>query len=170
MNVNIETIISLDPDLVIGEYLDEDSVNLLKNSNIAYYGVSYETIDKVFANIENIGKITGNSSEAKKVVDEMKKEKDELVNKVKEAESVRVFVDLGGFYSINDSTFMGEMLKCVGAENIVGDNENAYPQVSLETIIQKDPEIYISSQMPFFLSKSYGLLARSVIHFCQLEP
>lgn len=148
MNVNIETIISLDPDLVIGEYLDEDSVNLLKNSNIAYYGVSYETIDKVFANIENIGKITGNSSEAKKVVDEMKKEKDELMDKVKDAENVRVFVDLGGFYSINDSTFMGEMLKCVGAENIVGDNENAYPQVSLETIIQKDPEIYISLGTP----------------------
>jgi iron complex transport system substrate-binding protein len=50
---------------------------------------------------------------------------------------------LSGLYAVGPESFLGELLARAGGDNIAADTAAAYPKLSLEEILSRDPEVII---------------------------
>ncbi len=116
------------------------------------YGISAEcnksmpggTIETVYSDILNLGKIFGVESRAEAVVQEMKDRIAEVQSRVGNLPPVQVaFYDAGeeqlGFYG---SGLNSDMIALAGGENVFADETDVYLQVSKEVFAVKTPEIF----------------------------
>lgn len=150
-SVNIERITELGADIVFVS--SSFSVESLSNLNIPVVAVDASTLDELYEEIELVGKIVGKKNEAKDLTKDMKKQMDELSSKLKNAKSRKVFLDWGMQYSSSKKDLIGNALELIKADNIAYDYDYTSPQLSTETIIEKDPDVYIvaSSKEDFLM-------------------
>ncbi len=143
---NLEMIIALEPDLVInyGQGSEEDNKRF-EEAGIVVASFLPETIDDVMDTIEKIGVLTGNSDKAKEVVEDMKSERDEIISKVKDLETKRVFYEVYNdpLMTAGPGSFIDELINLAGGENIAKDADSPYPQYDVEKLIEKNPEVYL---------------------------
>lgn len=146
---NIERIIELDPDLVLiyGES-NEDEIKMMKEADIKVLSFMGESIDEVLANIKTVGAASGQTEKADQVTDDMTAKKDEILEKVKDQEEIKVFYEVwhDPLMGAGKGSFMDELISLTGAKNIADDADGAYPQYDLEQLIERDPEVYLTSQ------------------------
>ena len=144
-SVNVEKIIELDADVVfVSGAAAAESVEALNASGIRVYSIGAKNIDDIYASIENIGTITETGDKAKQVVSGMKDELADLEKKVSELETKSVFIDLGSLYSTGSEDYLGTSLALIKADNIALDAGANSPQLSAETVIEKNPQVYIA--------------------------
>jgi iron complex transport system substrate-binding protein len=146
---NLEKIVELDPDLVLvyGPG-DEGEVKLLRDAGINVLGFMPETIDAVIADIKTIGKITGTSNAADILTKDMINKRDEIIYAVKGKEKVKVFYEIwhDPLMAAGKGSFMDELITMAGGENIAEDADGAYPEYDLEQLVERDPEVYLTSE------------------------
>lgn len=144
---NMELIIEKNPKYVIAsDFIDENIKNQLEAVGTTVYVVNASSVEEIENEIIKIGDMLDLSDNAKKVVDDMKREA-EQVAQVRDAATVTktVFFDLGSFYSVGNDTFLGNVLDDIGVTNIAADSGESWPQLSVEAIVEANPDIYISS-------------------------
>ena len=144
---NMELIIEKNPQYVIAsDFIDENIKSQLEAIGTKVYVVNASNVEEIENEIIKIGDMLGLSDNAKKVVDDMKKES-EQVAQLKEAATVTktAFFDLGSFYSVGNDTFLGSVLDDIGVNNIAAGSGDSWPQLSVEAIVEANPDIYISS-------------------------
>ncbi|MGO1470482.1 MAG: ABC transporter substrate-binding protein [Tissierella sp.] len=145
--MNLEKIIELDPDIVLsyGE-MDENEANRLKEANIKIISYMPESIDEIVETIKAIGNATGSEEKAKEITDEMMSHRDNIIEKVKDTEEKKVFYEVwhDPLQAAGPGSFMDELITLSNGENIAGDADKAYAEYDLETLVEKDPEIYIA--------------------------
>lgn len=147
---NLEKIIELEPDLVLAYGSgDEEENKVLREAGIKVLGFMPETIDEVIEDMKTIGKITGSGTEAEKITLTMANKRDEILDKLKGQEKIKVFYEIWHepLQAAGKGSFMGELLVLSGAENIAVDEDEgqAYPIFDLEQLVERDPEVYITS-------------------------
>lgn len=148
-NPNVELIIALEPDVVFAQYsVEEETKALLESIGINVVIFNPANIDDVIANITTVAEICNVKDKANVLVRDMQTKREDILSKIKEEESKRVFVDLGGFVSTGKGSFLDSMLLELNAINIASDVEGQWPTLTLEKIIDKDPEVYISLYPP----------------------
>lgn len=146
---NIESIIALEPELVIMDTMAQnpDQVAALEAAGIAVLVTTEAGIDGVYTAIEIIGDVMGARAEA-----------DEIVAAMKEgfAELDGLFADLGitvyfdiepeawGLYTCGAGTFMDEIAQLLGLKNIFADQTGWVP-VSSEQVIALNPALIVST-------------------------
>lgn len=152
ITVNIEKIVELDPDLVIGSaYLDQGVRNQLENAGLTVVTIYTEdSFDGTYKDIETIGKILGKVKEAEKVVADMKSKVEsikERVAKAKTEPSVYFVVGFGagGEFTATGDTFIHEMIEMAGGKNIAYDGVQW--SFSLEKIVERKPDLVIYSSV-----------------------
>ncbi|WMM25784.1 cobalamin-binding protein [Tissierella sp. MB52-C2] len=145
---NLEKIVELAPDLVLiyGAGNEEDN-KILKDAGIKILGFMPETIDAVMNDIEIVGKATGKDKEATKLIDVMNNKKEEILNKVKGQESVKVFYEIwhDPLMAAGKGSYIDELITLAGGENIAEDADGTYPQYDLEQLVERNPEVYLTS-------------------------
>lgn len=155
MEINLEKIISLQPDLVLAHESTavsfKDSLDQLKNSGITIVYVNdSSSFEDVYRSIELIGKVTGTTEKAESLVTSMKEELEqikELAAAIPEEAKKSVFVEVGAepeIYTTGSHTFMNEMIEAINATNIASDLEGWQPMTE-EAIIAKNPEVIITT-------------------------
>ncbi|HHV26425.1 MAG TPA: cobalamin-binding protein [Tissierellia bacterium] len=149
--INIEKVIELEPDLVV-QYGkgDKEINNKIKEAGIPIVSYEPESVDGVIDTINEIGKITGKEEKAKKITDDMKAKKDEIVDKVKDEKSVKVFYEIWHepLTAAGPGSFMDELIKLSGGENIAKDAEGEYPNFDQEQLIERNPDVYLAAEDP----------------------
>nr|WP_295971005.1 helical backbone metal receptor [uncultured Bacillus sp.] len=156
MDFNIEKIISLKPDLVLGYGgtsmgSSEEGLQQLRDAGITVLVVNDATsFADVYGAINMIGKATGTQKEAKKLVTDMKATVEEIKEKaagIKEEDKKQVYIEIypgpGGINSAGSNTFMDEMLDMIHAENVV--TEEGWPTISEEAIIAANPDVILTT-------------------------
>lgn len=147
--INIEKIIELNPDLVV-QYGpgDEDITASIRDAGINILCYEPESIDDVIDVIEKLGKVTDTVEQAESIVNEMNDKKEEIVNKVKDSEKVKVFYEIWHepLMAAGPGSFMDELINLAGGENIAADAEGEYPQFDIEQLIERDPQVYLAAQ------------------------
>jgi len=143
--LSIEKILSFEPDFV---YLTDGMHNFLIESlnqyKIPYYLSNPSTVKDIENEVLEIGKITGHSQHAKSVVDKMEKELKEVQKKTsKEPPKVYYEVWNAPYISVGNSSFINDVIKLAGGKNIFDDISDAYPIVSEESIISRNPDIIL---------------------------
>lgn len=143
---NMELIISKTPDVVFAsDYIDDSIRAQLEENGAKVVVFAGSDVSSVQNDIMIAGQIMNCNEEAEKVTSAMSEELAELqeiVSGVQEPKSA--FIDLGSFYSAGKGSLLGNMLLDLGVENIVDDTGEMWPQLSVETIIEKNPDVYIS--------------------------
>jgi iron complex transport system substrate-binding protein len=151
--INVEKIISLDPELVLahesGVQLASDALQQLRNSGIAVIVVNEAAdFEEVYTSIKMIGKSTGKDQKAEDVIDEMKKQVEDIKSKVANVENQKsVFIEVSPepeIYTPGKNTFMNEMLQIINAKNVSSDIDG-WAKIDQETVIEKNPDVIITT-------------------------
>lgn len=151
--LSIETIVSYEPDLVYGSKGMHD---FLKEScdqfGIELYLSSADSVQGVFDEIIFMGTKTGCEKDAEKLVSEMKAGFERIQKKTarlsdKKRKSVYWETWNAPYMSIGGSSFINELIYISGGKNIFADiTDQAYPMVSEESILSRNPQVII---LPF---------------------
>lgn len=163
--LSLETIMSFKPDLV---YLTEGMHNFLiatlEANGIAYYVSKGDSIASVEAEILEVGKITGHEKEAAKVVDGMEKklkkaEASAHKSGAKSGAAVKVYWEVWNapYMSAGASSFINDVIKAAGGQNIFADLPDAYPMVSEESIISRQPAVILIPASTGMAADAVGL-------------
>lgn len=141
--LSMEKILSFEPDFV---YLTEGMHNFLieplNQYKIPYYISNPKTIKDIETEILEIGKITGHYENAKSVVSNMENEISDVSKKNK---MPKVYYEVWNspYMSIGNNSFINDVITVAGGQNIFNDLSEAYPIVSEETIISRNPEVIL---------------------------
>ena len=152
LNPDIETIVSLTPDLII---LQSDSAKVKKNIKslgIPTFSIKVRTISDIFESINRLGKELNCQEAAKKLLlllkDKINAYKQRLEGKLPK----KVLLLLGDssdpardLYAVGPGTFLDELLVLSGGKNILQKSKAQYPKLSKEYIIKQSPEIIIEA-------------------------
>ena len=142
--VSIEKIIELEADVVfVSGAAASESVEALNSAGINVYSIGAKDVDGIFSSIEGVGKVTGTSKEAAEVVNAMKEKLQTLKEKFGKMDRKSVFIDLGDLYSSGSEDYLGTSFTLVNADNIAIEAGANSPQLSAETVIEKNPQVYI---------------------------
>lgn len=163
--LSLETIMSFKPDLVyITEGMHNFLIATLEANGIAYYVSKGDSIASVETEILEVGKITGHEKEAAKVVDGMEKklkkaEASAHKSGAKSGAAVKVYWEVWNapYMSAGASSFINDVIKAAGGENIFADLPDAYPMVSEESIISRQPAVILIPASTGMAAEAVGL-------------
>jgi len=144
---NLEAILGLKPDLVVGnkDFIRPDALAKLEQLKIPVFILAPKTIEEILGHISTVGRLVGHEREARAVVQGLRERLSELRNRMGAARPVRVFyvVNTDPLISVGSGSFIHQMLELAGGENIVGQTSIPYPKVSLEEVLRRDPEVLL---------------------------
>mgnify|MGYP003391097794 FL=1 len=143
---NIETIISLQPDVVFAHessmFTFESAIEQLEASGVTVFVVdNAETFDETYETIEVIGTLTGKDEEADKIIASIQSKLADIQAKLQGVSPKTAFMVVGAspdIYVVGQNTFMNEMLKEINVDNAV--KEEGWPLYSAEQFIAANPD------------------------------
>lgn len=153
-NPDAETIIGLEPDIVIasGHNKTGSTENPFKAISEAGIPVVYipssDSIDGIYKDIEFIAEVVNEKSKGKEIIDDMKAQVDEIKaigDTIADKKSVYFEISPVPYLSsFGKSTFLNEMIEIIGAENIFA-NEDGWISPTAEAIIDANPDVIITN-------------------------
>lgn len=143
---NTELIISMDADVIFAsDYMDDSIRSQVENAGAKVIIFAANDMESVESDILTAGQVLNRNDKAKEITDNMEKEMTDLREILSaNTEEKSAFIDLGDYYSAGEGSLLGNMLEDIGVRNIAADTGEAWPQLSVETIIEADPDVYIS--------------------------
>jgi iron complex transport system substrate-binding protein len=146
-HANLESIVALEPDLVVA-LVEEQEVDALAARGIPAIKLLPTDFEGVTQTILFLGKVTGTSPCAQEIVTGMKERIARVEARVKGLRPPRVFLELDGTdparpFTSGPRSFIGAMLQTAGGSNIAREIRTPSGQMSLESIVAEDPEIIV---------------------------
>jgi iron complex transport system substrate-binding protein len=151
IDLNVEKIISLSPDMVFGT-VDGNVpgvVDLLEQAGIRVFIVNPRNVEKVIETIIEIGKVCGISEKADPLSQALRA-RVELVREFtqfRERPLVFLQINLRPIMTVNKNTFHQDLIDLAGGRNMARDEPITYPRISREEVIKRRPEVIIISSM-----------------------
>jgi len=147
--LSMESIIALEPDLVIGGSIYQaDVVKTLQEAGITTFVSQPANIQGIMDSLTLFGKITGHVGEAAAVAGEMQSRVDavkQAVSGIPADQRPIVFYEVWHepLMSANHKTVIGELIDLAGGVNMFAALPDEYPTVSVEKIVESDPQFII---------------------------
>ncbi len=153
--LSMESILGFKPDfLYLTDGMHNFLIEQLEAYKIPYYLSKGNSIAAVKQEILDIGKITGHEVKAKEIVSEMEKKLSAVkgassalsqtssTSSLPSTSSRKLYYEVWNapFMTAGARSFINDIIFTSGAENIFADIDEAYPIVSEETIIARQPE------------------------------
>jgi iron complex transport system substrate-binding protein len=144
---NVEAVVGYDPDLVV---LSDDANNLVASLAQLDRDVlivpAAATLDDLYEGMELLGEATGHADEAGDLAERVRGDLDKIVaDTPKSDEPLSYYHELDTtFYSATSKTFIGQVYSLFGLTNIADPADKdagGYPQLSVEHILQSDPDL-----------------------------
>ena len=150
LNPSFETIITLQPDLIIHQKGSEEVNKFAHRLGIKTLDVPMLSLEDIFTGIIKVGQHIDFNEGAEKLVGELKAEINRHQKRLANVKRKSVLLLLGvstdvsrDMYAVGRGTFIGELLSLAGGENVLPESEPLYPKISKEYVIQQSPEIII---------------------------
>ncbi len=151
IDVNIEKILTLGPDLVIGtrDGNKPGIVDLLEQAKIPTYIVNPKNVVEVIETVRIVGRLCGVEKKADMLADKLDARLAKIKNNVKDKRKPLVFlqINLHPIMTVNKDTFHQDIINISGGINMTAESKISYPRVSIEEILKRKPEIMIISSM-----------------------
>ena len=143
--VDLEQVVGLDPDLVLASTLHMgDVVPALQEHGIVVFVDAPQSVLDVLETTSAIGEITGRGEAAEALVGAMQKRIDDVVAIVENAPRPTVFWELGAeLYTVGPGSFINDLISMAGGENVAADADSPWPQLTVEAIVLKDPQVVV---------------------------
>ncbi len=149
--VNAEKIASLQTDLLFLSYdsTTEDQAESLQDRTGAKVVVINPTsVDEAIQSIGTVGEVVGNEDQAEAVEERLRSELDDLRSEVEGLPEPEMFYEVGydPLFTAGPGSFVNDAINLAGGENIAADAGQAYPQYSVEKILEDDPRYYLAGE------------------------
>lgn len=152
-NLNLEKIRQLKPDLIIAnkEENEFDQITELKNEFPVFVS-DVKTVDSAYEMMRLIGKITNSDLKAEELINTIISKRSELPSSPFRSCIYLIWKD--PYLTVGGDTFINSMLREAGFENCFADVVR-YPEVSVDEIIEKEPEFVFLSSEPYPFKKEH---------------
>ena len=146
---NLESIVALQPDLVIrfGGSQDPRTPRRLDELGIEHLAVRPDHLEDIYRTAAILGVVTGHEEAADSLVESIRRGLLELSAKAATLPRVRVAYVLGGTppFVSGPGTYIDEIVSLVGGDNVFRDLTVLYSSVSPEQLLTRDIEVVLYS-------------------------
>ena len=148
-NPNVEAIASYDPDLVVMHTSADVGASLETLGIEVWAHDAPVAFEDVYAQIEQLGAVTGQTDEAAALVAGMQARIAELVAAAPDASGISYYHELDNtLYTVTSDTFIGQVYSLFGLANVAdpADADGSawgYPQLSDEYLVDADPDVIL---------------------------
>ena len=167
---SVEKIASFNPDLVLAAGgVQQNLRSQLEGLGMKVFVVDPTTYAGVMADVVALGKLTGTSSGAQTVVQQMTKARDDVQAKVASLPKATTFLEIYSkpLMTAGAGTFINDMIGMAGGTNIGAAAGSGFPSFSTEVLLKDDPAVYIadsgSMSTPGDLAKRAGFSDLSAV-------
>ncbi|NBO46300.1 MAG: ABC transporter substrate-binding protein [Actinobacteria bacterium] len=149
-NLNIEAVAKYKPDLVVLSFDTTSAKNALdgfKKLNIpVLLQPAAKDLAEVYAQIEELGAVTGHKDGASKVIKKMRADIAAALKSANPGKGIKIFHEVDStLYSATSDTFIGSVYKDFGLTNIADAAATAdakgYPQLTSEYVVKANPMV-----------------------------
>ena len=159
--LNLEKIVSLKPDLmVLSASAQKKDIKIFGKFGLLVKPVDPQSVEEVMKTLLELGKVTGKDKEAQDLVKQLKQRLVEVKKTIKKHKPLLadvlklwgsqpkerkalVIVGLDPLIVAGGGTFVDDILKKSGVENLAKKAKAAYPQYSIEMLVQENPQYLI---------------------------
>ena len=146
--VNIESVVALQPDLVIIRTAQEESIAALEEKGIPVFGVYIERFADIHREIAALGELTDTEERAAELLAIAQEELDAVQRKTAlgagEAKPRVYFMwDQGPLETAGRNSTVQDLLDLAGGTNVAGGSELEHLVVNLENVLVWNPELIV---------------------------
>lgn len=152
---SIEAIVGLAPDLVLAvRGVPPEVTDSLRGAGLKLIALDPQTVDELIASVRTLGRILGAEDRAEALAEEMEARRDAVAARAEEVfgtrprPSVLFLVGLDPVFAAGPGSFVDDMIRIAGGVNAVAQADGApgpWPQLSLEAIVDLDPDIIVGA-------------------------
>ncbi|MGK9417012.1 cobalamin-binding protein [Pseudomonas cedrina] len=145
--LDMERLLSLQPDLIL---LWPGSVGpaqreQLQRLNIPVYVAEPLSLEQLATQVQAISGQLGRAEAGRQLATQLRQRLAELRRRYQRAEPLRVFYQVWNtpLYTVGGGQIISDALRVCGARNVFDDLKLPAPQVSIESVLQRDPELIL---------------------------
>ncbi|MBI5831841.1 MAG: ABC transporter substrate-binding protein [Armatimonadetes bacterium] len=153
INPNLELLASLKPDLVVVQGQHDKVRDYCRDHGQAFAAYPLDKVEDVFTIGADLGRRLGCAASAERAVASWRAELAAVREAVKGEPPVKTYLSIGrpegrlsALTTCNQKTFLSELLAVAGGQNVFADAIEQYPQPSLESLVQRAPEVILDLQ------------------------
>jgi iron complex transport system substrate-binding protein len=147
---NLEAIAALKPDLVVIQTNPIHLADHLTRLNLRVLEIDQENIAAIYKSIQQVGAATGTDQRAAQLADSIREGLTKIRAKVSALPRARMMFVIGrspnsldGLVVAGRASYLNEAIEIAGGENVFRDAKAAYPAVSLEEVMARNPEVIV---------------------------
>lgn len=143
---NLEAIAALKPDIV---YIIKNPIRLkakLEALKLRVEELDLETLPGILSAIDSIGQHTGKAGQAARLRRDLEMRLERVKARVRRRQSSAFLVGrtpqrLEGMIAVGPGSYIGELMKAAGGDNIFADSPAMYPRISIEQLLARQPAV-----------------------------
>ncbi|MDF2153333.1 vitamin B12 ABC transporter substrate-binding protein BtuF [Vibrio sp. CAU 1672] len=147
--IKLERIIALQPDLIIAWPAGNPAKELekLKQFGLPIYESSTDSLEDIARNIEQLSRYSATPEVGQQAADKFRAQLKALQSKYRTQDKVRYFYQLSDdpIITVAGGNWPSEVFSFCGGENIFARASAPYPQVSIEQVVIRQPEVLFTS-------------------------
>ncbi|WP_369302415.1 cobalamin-binding protein [Pseudomonas sp. N2-5-1-1] len=150
--LNMERLLSLKPDLIL---LWPGSVGTaqreqLQRLNVPVYVAEPHSLEQLTTQVQAIAEQLGRADAGRQLAAQLRLRLAELRQRYQRAEPLRVFYQVWNqpLYTVGGGQIISDALSVCGARNVFDDLKLPAPQVSIESVLQRNPEVILAGDQP----------------------
>ena len=145
--LDMERLLSLEPDLIllwpgsVGPVQREQ----LQRLNIPVYTAEPHSLEQLISQVHAIAEQLGRADAGRQLAAQLGERLTQLRQRYQRAPPLRVFYQVWNqpLYTVGGGQIISDALKVCGARNVFDDLKLPAPQVSIESVLQRDPEVIL---------------------------
>jgi iron complex transport system substrate-binding protein len=147
IDASIEAIVNLKPDLVIAWGSDARMItrDRLVALGVPVFVIKTEDTTDIFRGIASLGRLTGHDSAAASISASVRRDLDDVHRAAagRPARSVFYVVYNDPPMTAGPRTFISQLIALAGGRSIVTDSSQLWPNIAMEEIVKRDPDLVI---------------------------
>ncbi|HUT37052.1 MAG TPA: helical backbone metal receptor [Planctomycetota bacterium] len=149
-NPSLERMLTLQPDLLIVQGRADKVETFCRHNGIRVLHLNTDTLGTLRSGLHELGRAIGLAAEADRLAARIQMELAAVASRVAGRPRPSVFLcmnhspgSLRGLSTAHGKSLLSELLDVAGGENVLGDIDLAYPPVSKEQLLQREPEVIL---------------------------
>jgi iron complex transport system substrate-binding protein len=153
--IDMERVIAMKPDLIViwMHGSAERQIEMLRQLGVPLFHSEPQKLDGVADNLVRLGQLMGTEKVAQPAADEIRKQFAALARQYSARPPVKLFYQVWDkpLYTLSNKSIVSDAIRLCGGVNIFGDLKVTAPVVSVEAVLQADPEAIFGTS-----EKDYG--------------
>jgi iron complex transport system substrate-binding protein len=147
-HTDIETVIALEPDLVLApDIVDNGTIGTLREANLTVVKLDRKrSLSGIAAQTERIGRLVGACAAADREAERVRQHADRVREAVRGQPQPRVLFVTGGGFAAGNGTMVDNLIEIAGGRNVASEaGIDGYARISDEVVVTENPEWLVAS-------------------------